>query len=78
MVRHSPEVGELISDVRQIRVRTYFLVAWGRSSSWWVLVWNAMVWPEGSTTEPLPRRDAGMAETDERNRAGQVRVRGKR
>lgn len=40
--------------------KTYFLVAWGKSSSSCVRVCIASVWPEGRVTLPLPLRDAGI------------------
>jgi len=35
----------------------YLFVAWGRSSSSWVLVWMAKVWPLDAEILPLPLRD---------------------
>lgn len=40
---------------------TYLLVACGRSSSSWVLVWTAIVWPEGRMTLPLPLLERTIA-----------------
>ena len=66
MIRHSPDITNTRQDkCLQCKYQninaTHFLVAWGRSSSSWVLVWIASVWPVGRVRLPLPRRERTIA-----------------